>query len=287
MEESAATPSPAAAQMDFMEMEMERAAPAPVSASYSPPGASYGAIPSMPADLSMPEEAPSAPKGGLLSRAKELFSRKPKADAKRRSSSSTPVSPPPEMSAPPPPPPMAPAALPVSVAPKPAPKAAKNEGSKAEAKAAVSRSFSDNEAGLRALLLEQGADGLFAGDWAVTLAAVAALVSRGHTAREGQFRAELRRTLQVARQQLPGLSGAQRQAAALTLALLTVPHGEAAPAELVATAASAVADASLHDLAALRAKTVAALAALQTEGATNLTTQPLAHAILQSFQLLP
>ena len=288
MEESAATPSPAAAQMDFMEMEMERAAPAPVSASYSPPSAGHGAIPSMPADLSMPEEAPSAPKGGLLSRAKELFSRKPKADAKRRSSSSTPVSPPPEMSAPPPPPPpMAPAALPVSVAPKPAPKAAKDEGSKAEAKAAVSRRFSDNEAGLRALLLEQGADGLFAGDWAVTLAAVAALVSRGHTAREGQFRAELRRTLQVVRQQLPGLSGGDRHAAALTLALLTVPHGEAAPAELVASAASAVADASLHDLAALRAKTVAALAALQTEGATNLTTQPLAHAILQSFQLLP
>jgi hypothetical protein len=236
---------------------------------------------------SMPAEAPSAPKGGILSRAKELFSRKPKADAKRRSSSSTPVSPPPEMSAPPPPP-MAPAALPVSVAPTPkAAKAAKDEGSKAEAKAAVSRSFSDNEAGLRALLLEQGADGLFAGDWAVTLAAVAALVSRGHTAREGQFRAELRRTLQVVRQQLPGLSGAERQAAALVLALLTVPHGEAAPAELVASAASAMADASLHDLAALRAKTVAALAALQTEGATNLTTQPLAHAILQSFQLLP
>lgn len=293
MEESAATPSPAAAQMDFMEMEMERAAPAPVSASYSYSSADAAAGPVAPMTAqsmpipSMPAEAPSAPKGGILSRAKELFSRKPKAESKRRSSSSTPVSPPPEMSAPPPPP-MAPAALPVSVAPTPkAAKAAKDEGSKAEAKAAASRSFSDNEAGLRALLLEQGADGLFAGDWAVTLAAVAALVSRGHTAREGQFRAELRRTLQVVRQQLPGLSGAQRQAAALTLALLTVPHGEAAPAELVATAATTVADASLHDLAALRAKTVAALAALQTEGATNLTTQPLAHAILQSFQLLP
>ena len=289
MEESAATPSPAAAQMDFMEMEMERAAPAPISASYSPPGASHGAIPSIPADPSMPAEAPSASKGGILSRAKELFSRKPKADSKRRSSSSTPVSPPPEMSAPPPPP-MAPAALPVSVASKPAPqaaKAAKDEGSRAEAKAAVSRSFSDNEAGLRALLLEQGADGLFAGNWAVTLAAVAALVSRGHTAREGQFRAELRRTLQAVRQQLPGLSGDERHAAALILALLTVPHGEAAPAELVAAAASALADASLHDLAALQAKTVAALAALQTAGATNLTSQPLAHAILQSFQLLP
>lgn len=293
MEESAATPSPAAAQMDFMEMEMERAAPAPVSASYSYSSADAAAGPVAPMTAqsmpipSMPAEAPSAPKGGILSRAKELFSRKPKADAKRRSSSSTPVSPPPEMSAPPPPP-MAPAALPVSVAPTPkAAKTAKDEGSKAEAKAAVSRSFSDNEAGLRALLLEQGADGLFAGDWAVTLAAVAALVSRGHTAREGQFRAELRRTLQVVRQQLPGLSGGDRHAAALTLALLTVPHGEAAPAELVATAATAVADASLHDLAALRAKTVAALAALQTEGATNLTTQPLAHAILQSFQLMP
>ena len=190
----------------------------------------------------------------------------------------------------PPPPPMAPAALPVSVASKPAPqaaKAAKDEGSRAEAKAAVSRSFSDNEAGLRALLLEQGADGLFAGNWAVTLAAVAALVSRGHTAREGQFRAELRRTLQAVRQQLPGLSGDERHAAALILALLTVPHGEAAPAELVAAAASALADASLHDLAALQAKTVAALAALQTAGATHLATQPLAHAILQSFQLLP
>src|SRR5208282_5590493 len=55
--------------------------------------------------------------------------------------------------------------------------------------------LTDDEAGLRALLLSQGAGGLFAGDVGATLAAVAALVTRGHTHREGGFRAELRRTL--------------------------------------------------------------------------------------------
>jgi hypothetical protein len=44
-------------------------------------------------------------------------------------------------------------------------------------------SFTDDDSGLRALLLNQKADGLFSGDIASTLAAVAALVGRGHTAR--------------------------------------------------------------------------------------------------------
>ncbi|MEZ4392250.1 MAG: VWA domain-containing protein [Polyangiales bacterium] len=84
----------------------------------------------------------------------------------------------------------------------------------------------DDASALRALLLAQGADGLF-GDLGGTLAAVAALVSRGHTPREGDFRAELKRTAATLRARLPGLAGDEATWAAVALALLTAPHGGA------------------------------------------------------------
>lgn len=86
--------------------------------------------------------------------------------------------------------------------------------------------LADDAAALRALFLAQGADGLF-GDLPGTLAAVAALVSRGHTPREGDFRAELKRTAATLRARLPGLVGDEAVWAAVALALLTAPHGGA------------------------------------------------------------
>jgi hypothetical protein len=109
-------------------------------------------------------------------------------------------------------------------------------------------------------LLNQGANGLFAGELGTTLAAVAALVSRGHSTREGLFRAELRRTVATLRKMLPSLSGDERTLAALALALLTVPSGEAPPAELAAPIAATLAGLSLDDPAAARAIVRAALA---------------------------
>lgn len=53
--------------------------------------------------------------------------------------------------------------------------------------------LSNDAAGLRSLVGRQGADGLWA-DLGATLMAVLALVSRGHTASQGSFRAELRKT---------------------------------------------------------------------------------------------
>jgi len=82
----------------------------------------------------------------------------------------------------------------------------------------------DEGAALRGLLLDQRADGLF-GDVANTLAAVAALVSRGHTPREGGYRAELKRTLATLRARLPSLSGDEAVWARVAVALLTAPHG--------------------------------------------------------------
>src|SRR5262249_10184534 len=121
------------------------------------------------------------------------------------------------------------AAPPVAVAPvvaAPAPMKART--------AAPPARFSDDEAGLRALLLEQHADGLFGGEGELgaTLAAVAALVSRGHTARAGSFRAELRRTVQALKSRLPSLSAEDLVLCALALAILQMPHGEPAPSEL-------------------------------------------------------
>lgn len=120
------------------------------------------------------------------------------------------------------------------------------------AKAAPPR---DESAALRALLLEQGADGLF-GDIARTLAAVAALVSRGHTPREGDFRAELKRTLATLRARVDGLTGDEAVWARLSIALLTVPHG-AAPEGLDDARAQAACAVRLGDPNALRASVIA------------------------------
>ncbi|MFO0629042.1 MAG: hypothetical protein U0325_25935 [Polyangiales bacterium] len=78
----------------------------------------------------------------------------------------------------------------------------------------------DDTAALRALMLSQRADGLF-GDVALTLASVAALVSRGHTHREGDFRAELKRTLATLRARGGGAGGGGAVAARRHRA----PHG--------------------------------------------------------------
>jgi Ca-activated chloride channel family protein len=142
--------------------------------------------------------------------------------------------------------------------------AARSAPSAPEAKAAPSApscSFTADEAGLRALFLHQNADGLFGGDLAATLAAVAALVGRGHTSREGLFRAELRRTLLTLRGRAGGLSGNDRLLALLAVALLTMAHGDPAPEGLPAQIADDLADLSLQDLQGARAKIRAALAA--------------------------
>ncbi len=118
----------------------------------------------------------------------------------------------------------------------------------------------DDEAGLRALLLRQGADGLFAGDLGATLAAVAALVTRGHTHREGLFRAELRRTVATLRQRVGALGGDDQVVAALALALLTLPGGEAAPGELPAALGALLVGLGVADLPAARGQVRAALA---------------------------
>jgi len=141
--------------------------------------------------------------------------------------------------------------------------------------------LTDNEAGLRAILLNQGATGLFGGDLGATLAAVAALVSRGHATREGLFRAELRRTAATLRKQLPALAGDDRTLAALALALLTMPAGDAPPAELPAPMAAILAGISLDDLAAARATVRAALAAAPSSWQST----PLAQTIGKVFHL--
>jgi hypothetical protein len=110
-------------------------------------------------------------------------------------------------------------------------------------------------------MLSQGVDGLFGADLGTTLAAVAALVARGYTHREGLFRAELRRTVGTLKSRLPSLSGDTRTFAALALALLAVAAGEAAPQELPPAIASTLASLSTADLLAARAVVRAALAA--------------------------
>jgi hypothetical protein len=125
----------------------------------------------------------------------------------------------------------------------------------AERKAEPAVALTDDEAGLRALLLRQGADGLF-GDLAATLAAVAALATRGHTAREGLFRVELRRTLATLRARLATASGDDRVYAALAVALLAAQP----PSELPEAIAAHLAGASPADLDALRTAVRDALA---------------------------
>ncbi|HRI68330.1 MAG TPA: VIT domain-containing protein [Polyangium sp.] len=155
----------------------------------------------------------------------------------------------------PPPPPMAPRAPAVPASPAPA-----RAAPAAAAPAPLTIVFTDDDAGLRALLLNQKADGLFAGDIASTLAAVAALVGRGHTAREGLFRAELRRTTMTLRSKLSSLSGNEQMMALLALALLVMPHGDPAPDDLTPELANTLNGISLSDLADARAKVRAAMA---------------------------
>lgn len=129
----------------------------------------------------------------------------------------------------------------------------------AEAPASASPRFTDDEAGLRALLLQQGADGLFDGDVGTTLIAVAALVGRGHTARSGSFRAELRRTVQSLKSRLGSLTGTDRALVALALAMLRIGSGEPPPSELPTELAAPLDSASLTDAAGLRAALRSAL----------------------------
>jgi len=121
--------------------------------------------------------------------------------------------------------------------------------------------LSDDESGLRSLLLAQGADGLFAGDVGLTLVAVAALVARGHSAREGLFRAELRRTVQTLRKRLPTFKSAELAWAALALAVLLVPYGDPVPFELPPAIAGAFGTPKHGDESGLRAALRAALKA--------------------------
>ncbi len=141
--------------------------------------------------------------------------------------------------------------------------------------------LTNDEAGLRALILQQGANGLFSGDLGVTLAAIAALVANGHTHREGLFRAELRRTVQTLRARLGTASGDERVLAAIGLAMLTIPAGDPAPAELPDELAKALAGLSLANLAATKVAITAALALAPA----SLASHAGASAILQAFQL--
>ncbi len=84
------------------------------------------------------------------------------------------------------------------------------------------------ESELRNLLLEQGADGLFGGSYAQTLVVVAALTMRGHTARSGSFRAEMRRTAQTLASRVMTLSGNDLVFAATALAILRATDGNSA-----------------------------------------------------------
>jgi Ca-activated chloride channel family protein len=145
--------------------------------------------------------------------------------------------------------------------------------------ASAAPAFTKDEAGLRALLLHQKADGLFEGDLGVTLAAVAALVGQGHTAREGLFRAELRRTLVTLRGRLSGLSGDAQVLAALAIALLTMPHGDPAPDGLPSALAAALGGISLSDLPAARQAIKAALA----KAPAGWNAGPVAGAIAKAF----
>jgi Ca-activated chloride channel homolog len=182
--------------------------------------------------------------------------------------------PPPSPGAPPPPPGFGPPPVPMSPAafgPPPAPAAMygapppppgasrRAPPPPAASPAPLSITFTDDDAGLRALLLNQKADGLFGGDIAATLAAVAALVGRGHTAREGLFRAELRRTMQTLRGKIASLSGNEQILARVALAMLVMPHGDPAPDGLAPEIAASLDGLSLADLTTARAKVRAAL----------------------------
>lgn len=123
--------------------------------------------------------------------------------------------------------------------------------------ASVAPKLSDDEAGLRAIMLLQDVDGRFEGSVEVTFVAIASAVIHGHTAREGAFRSELRRTVGWLRANLATLTEPEKTLAALALSLLTVPHGEPAQPSLAADLAARIGTLSLSDLAAVRATVVA------------------------------
>ena len=184
--------------------------------------------------------------------------------------------------APPPPPvssaPAAPRSMPAPAPAAPVMAEAAPVLKSADTDDAAAPHFSDDEAGLRALLLQQGADGLFGGNLGATLAAVAALVSRGHTARSGGFRAELRRTVQALQARLAKAQGSEQILCALALAILRVPGGDAAPAELPAELSTSIAGTSLTDLPGLATAVRAALAK-----SPDWKQSPLARAIARAF----
>lgn len=159
-----------------------------------------------------------------------------------------------------------------------APAAAAASAPAAQAPAGIT--FTADDAGLRALLLNQKADGFFSTDLASTLAAVAALVGRGHTAREGLFRAELRRTMMTLRSKSPSLSGNEQAWALLALALLVMPHGDPAPDGLGAEIVALLEGISLADLAETRAKIRAALALVPAGWDSSVLAQGIKRAFL-------
>jgi hypothetical protein len=130
-------------------------------------------------------------------------------------------------------------------------------------------------------MLSQGAGEEPAGDVGATLAAVAALVTRGHTHREGGFRAELRRTLGALKGKLSG-AGDPPVHAALAAAILAVAAGEEPPAELPAPLLAALAGLSTSDLPAARKAVRAALLAAPPSWKSH----ALAGEIARVFQLV-
>ncbi|TKC98504.1 VIT domain-containing protein [Polyangium fumosum] len=195
--------------------------------------------------------------------------------------------PPPAMGAPPPsparpaPPPPPRLAVPGAPPPPPPGRAAAPAPAVEMARSAppAAPRLTNDDAGLRALLLHQKADGLFDADLGATLAAVAALVARGHTAREGLFRAELRRTTVTLRGKLGGMSAEDKHLALLALALLTMPHGDPAPEGLPAPIAASLTGLSLTDRPGAAAKIGAALGHLPSGWADK----PLAAEVKRVF----
>lgn len=118
---------------------------------------------------------------------------------------------------------------------------------------------------------------------AATVLAIAALVSRGHTARAGSFRAELRRTAQTLASRLATVTGDERAQCALALALLRVAHGEAAPPELDAELAKILDGQSLTELPQL----AAAIRNLLGRTPATWWVSPLARAIGSAFLGMP
>jgi Ca-activated chloride channel family protein len=237
----------------------------------APPGAVYAV-----ASMAMPSPAPmggaggpkkKAAKGGLLGRAmqkvSDMFGGADPPEAEEAGAAmdfmsaeladdSDDSDDAPMLGAPPAPPPApAPRARAAPAAPGGAPRR--------EAVAPTPTFPTDDAAALRALLLQQRADGTF-GDVGTTLAAVAALVSRGHTHREGDFRAELKRTLATLRGRVAGLSGDEAVWTSLAVSLLVAAHG-GAPEGLSGSLEVAAQAVSLGDARSLRTAVVAALAA--------------------------